>query len=482
MRQVYKWGLFVMQNYKYLLGLSLLLACQPVQTEQAIMPTPFPSSTYFPTPSPSPSPVYSYTPTEFDASQIELNSVFGSVYDQNYRGLHGATIRLKSLNELIPFDKEFIALAEGKFKIDSVPAGIPIEITVSKPGYATRKRVVVVRGTGYPPDLNNYNFGSPPPRVRIGANPEDVVEQRRTNIFALSALPEITRMTPNRNQKNVSTETNFTFDFSEPVIKHSFESNIQIRAFSSEILSVTQPTQQLTLMGSESTDNLTGTPIFSANDFSFSWNAEQTQVQLSLKPGLRLPSDQDHENVPTYQVVLHAKDGILRDLAGNDQAADHFKLVINGRFEPSVKFQVHPDTIAPKLTEAKLIGQTIHLQFSEPMILRTRSLAIAGGLNGNAAHAPAGHGSVTPQAAAANYSISVQRNGQPVPELQNVSWASLGGEALFTGDPHIVILKDLSANTLQAGDKITLKIANTVLDPAGNPLAKISELIEVAIP
>lgn len=50
----------------------------------------------------------------------------------------------------------------GSYVFNNVPANVPIEIQASKPGYAPRRRVEVLKENNIgDPDANQYDFGVP---------------------------------------------------------------------------------------------------------------------------------------------------------------------------------------------------------------------------------------------------------------------------------------------------------------------------------
>jgi hypothetical protein len=90
-----------------------------------------------------------------------VTTLNGKVYDDEGLPLDGVTITVRSLHSSYPFEESKETLGGG-YVFNNVPANIPIEILASKPGYASRRRVEVLKENNIgDPDANQYDFGVP---------------------------------------------------------------------------------------------------------------------------------------------------------------------------------------------------------------------------------------------------------------------------------------------------------------------------------
>lgn len=221
------------------------------------------------------------------------------------------------------------------------------------------------------PDANRYDFGNDGSNTKFGVA-----------YNALSDKPEVSAAIPARNASGIAPNSNLVLTFSEPMDRNSVLDNLDIRVLNFKTLTVGS---LLTGAGSLTTPKL-GSQIW--------------------------------------------------DKAGTTRKQMYFKLN-SGNFEQSYTFSIQADTVKPRLESMNAQtaengssdGDQMHLKFSETLVYYTNSAAIAGGSNGNASQAPAAVGSVKAEQAANNYSLTVSRGGQSI--WKNISWATLGGRALY---------------------------------------------------
>lgn len=98
-------------------------------------------------------------------------SIKGTIFDENNQPVQNALIKAVSLNNSVLFEAKTMSDHEGDYLFSgpysiagdpctySPPPGVQIEIEVSKPGYATRKRIVILKSDrADDPELNRYDF------------------------------------------------------------------------------------------------------------------------------------------------------------------------------------------------------------------------------------------------------------------------------------------------------------------------------------
>jgi hypothetical protein len=255
------------------------------------------------------------------------------------------------------------------------------------------------------------------------------------------------------------------------------------------------------------------TPISDATAFESSWNSDATEITLRFKEGKSLPSDRDSNLVPDYNVSFHGLDinkRFIQDASGVIRNDRFFKLT-DGDFENSYKFSIKSDEIKPTLTHITPDPQSPRgagfiLHYSEPMLLETLGVSIAGGMSDSVTafrQAPAGYpGAIhsTSAKAAENYLLLVKDAlGQTRFEG---SWAQLGGRVEYLSrdasrksvrltlppfagaatDPDVqtrltqllssgqTLTEGVVPSLFGMGYRIEIRIEAGVMDPAGNTI------------
>ena len=395
-------------------------------------PTTAPSAD--PSTAPSPSTLPTVEPTTLptaqeDISIVERTTFNGKVYDDTEAPLDGVTVKAMSLNSSVPFEAE-TTTAGGTFAFNNAPAGVQIEITASRPGYTTRRRVEVLKSNKQgDPNANRYDFGTDGSGGNFGVA-----------FNALSDKPEVTMVTPGRNVAGVDPATSFVLTFSEPMDRKTVVDNFQVLAYTTETFSVDDDT---TVTGSGVIADNDGTRIWDKAAFNASWNSDDTEVTMTFREERLLPTDKDSDKTPDYQVSFKRQDSQLKDKSGITRNEKYFKLT-DGNFEETFKFSINTDENEPTLSS--LIAQTaensgvnsdgdaIKVRYSERMIHYTLGPTIAGGMNGVSSQAAGANNNITAEQAAANYRVTVIRSGNTL--LNQSTWSGLGGRAIFdTNDP-----------------------------------------------
>ena len=452
------------------------------------------------TPEPSVSPVASTDPSasatpeplptaQEDISVVEKTTFNGKVYDDTNAPLDGVKVTARSLNTSVVYEVE-TTTAGGTYAFNNAPAGVQIEITASRAGYTTRRRVEVLKSNKQgDPDANRYDFGTTGDST-FG-----------TEFNALSDRPEVTMVTPGRNASGINPGTSFVLKFSEPMDRQTVVDAFEIRAFGGstqafriktdvpqklEPLRKSASGEQLTVdnditfnSGAASDGQLVfaGDLIWDKAAFNASWNSDDTEVTMTFKEERALPTDTDSDNVPDYSVSFEAGNAGLKDKSGITRNEKHFKLT-EGRFEEYYKFSINTDEDKPEVdsitvvdggNSGSTIGDTIKVRFSERMIHRTLAGAIAGGINGQITEAAGAVGSVTSSLAADNYILQI--NNGMTQDWNTVSAGS--GVAVFdSNDPTnktvLLFTSNSSDSVFNPGDNVEITVKTTVLDPAGN--------------
>ncbi len=238
-----------------------------------------------------------------DISIVERTSFNGKVFNNANMPVDGATITARSLNDSVPFEAE-TTTAGGTFAFNNAPAGVQIEIVLSQPGFAPRRRVEVLKSNKQgDPNANRYDFGndgSTGGNFGVGFN-------------AASDKPEVIRLSPGRNTVVDTNNPPIVITFSEPMDKASVESNIAL------------------CINTSIQDSSNAEIVYTADDFNISWNSDESEVTLILKPGKTLNPDED------YHVGFKAGDRQIKDKSGVARGEGHFKLT-DGNHEDNVRF------------------------------------------------------------------------------------------------------------------------------------------------
>ncbi len=468
-------------------------------------PYPAPTAVFTATPSPVPTPTSEITnaPTPIplpiataDILVVGKTTFQGTVFGDAHIPLDGASVKVKSLNSNTPFQAETVT-AGGTFTFNNAPSGVQIEIVVTKSGHVIRHRTEVLKSNkSADPNINRFDFGTNGSNTNFGVD-----------YNAISDKPEVISVVPEANASDVppnggadleyyngNTDPQAYFalklKFSEPIDRETVRNNFEIRTFSSKKLSVDLGSASQTLTGSGDSELLTGTRIWDKAAFHIIWNNDDTEATFLFNNERGLPTDRDASRIPDYQVSLSRDDGIIKDKSGISRGANEKKFKLTDMdFTNSYKFKVRSDEIKPSITSiiadtkenGGYSGDAIKVRFSERMAHYTLGPVIAGGMDGNFSQAVAGgFGLTTSNAAAANYIVTVTRAGGVI--LNEVTWASLGGGAVFdTSDPthKTVLLLPPTANTdlYKPGDVVAVKLENTVVDPAGNAISTPGNIV-----
>jgi len=167
----------------------------------------------------------------------------------------------------------------------------------------------------------------------------------------------------------------------------------------------------------------------------------------------------------------------LKDKSGISRQNNHFKLT-DGPFEESYKFAIKTDEVKPDISSitaqtnenSGLNGDSVKVQYSERMIIYTKTRTIAGGgddISGSEQKAPAGYpGSPTNSTnrnAAKNYTLTFTPVGGTSTSYVG-TWFNIGGQAVYdTNDPthKTVILLPPRFTGLNSGQVIPSSVSTS---------------------
>jgi len=416
-------------------------AVPSASVEPSAVPSASVEPTAAPTTIPGASPTASPLPSATsDISVIEKTTFNGKIFDDTQSPLDGVTVKAKSLNSSVPFEAETVT-AGGTYAFNNAPSGVQVEIIASKPGFTTRKRVEVLKSNKQgDPNANRYDFGN-----------DGSVTGFSAAYNALSDKPEVVMVTPARNGSGVDPKTSFVLKFSEPMDKKTAEDTFTVRSFNSRKLTVdagnTTRTNTVTGNGAVATNFLASnsTQIWDKDAFNISWNSDDTEVTFSFKEEKLLPTDKDSNLVPDYNVAFRSFSGgdrVLKDKSGISRNEKHFKLT-DGDFEESYKFAIKTDEVKPTISSITAEtnenggqnGDAVRVRYSERMIIYTRDISIAGGMENTAgsdtkaAAAYPGGTIATSTATAKNYNTTIVQTGGVT--TYNGTWGALGGTAVY---------------------------------------------------
>ncbi|MGV3526178.1 MAG: carboxypeptidase-like regulatory domain-containing protein [Candidatus Sericytochromatia bacterium] len=98
--------------------------------------------------------------TASDLSACETTVIQGQVFDTDKQPVPGARIAVRSRNESLTLNLETTTDAEGKYLLPGIYAGVQLEITASKAGYATQQRQEIALSNKVgDPAVNHFDFG-----------------------------------------------------------------------------------------------------------------------------------------------------------------------------------------------------------------------------------------------------------------------------------------------------------------------------------
>lgn len=285
-----------------------LTGCQniPVTDLQAspqpsAMPSAMPQKTAMPVPTASPSALPSASPEatatpssspspSFDGSQnfdiLDGSPIRGKIYDDTGKLVEDALVSIVSLNKSVPYESSTRAL-KGEYLFPRNPAGVQLAITASKPGYASRTRLVIARSNKEgDPNANQFNFG----QLEAGVN--SIAET------ALSDQPEAYP-----GQLNLTADyawQGLSIRFSEPMDTSSVEKNINL---------------YLPDAPADSTER----NGYNRSHFDLVWSADDTELTMTFKSG---PASVNPARIQDFKLTFNST---IYDKSGLSRGSDYFR-------------------------------------------------------------------------------------------------------------------------------------------------------------
>lgn len=274
-------------------------------------PTAQPTSTAMPSTQPTSQPSTPLASATSDISVVEKTTFNGRILDPSGAPIDGVTVTARSLNSSVPYSATS-STAGGFYAFNNAPSGVQIEIIVSKPGFAPRRRVEVLKSNKEgDPNANKFDFGAGTGSLGTDAN-------------ALTDRPEVVLVSPARNGTIDNPNTQFNLRFSEPMDRASVEQNIALFKRQS---------------------GFQGELLFDVNAFNASWNSDDTELTLTFKAGTQLERQQSY--------LIGFKSGtIIKDKTGISRSENYFKLT-EGDYEPASAFNLLSFMLAQASAEPK---------------------------------------------------------------------------------------------------------------------------------
>lgn len=419
------------------------------------------------TPTPTP------TPTS-DISVIEATSFHGRVFGDGNELLSGVTVVAKSLNSSVPFEATTTTATNGKYDFKNAPTGVQIEITASRNGLTSRRRLAVLKAlTQNETTTNQFDFGT---NGSIGTG---------SQANALSDKPEVVSVTPGRNASGIDPKTSFVLKFSEPMDRNSVEDAFSVHVYQDRQLSIHNRhflfgnTTFINLNsgygGFTHTKSLNAALIWDESDFTAIWNSDDSEVTFTFTDEKLLPTDRDSSKTPEYMVSFSQGHGakMIKDKSGAWRHDQWFKIT-DGDAENYVKHAIRTDESRPHISSiiassaetGSLRGDTIKVRFSERMVIDTKAGDIGASnsiINQNLQQSPSNPSLYTVDVRSALYEMTY-------------NWGlDVQGTATFDADDptrKTIILQPANPEQqiFQPRDVITVRVSDNIVDPAGNTM------------
>lgn len=303
------------------LSLAMLTGCPAAPTTPSPSPTataapssPSPTATPGTGESPAPGVTPSVTPSE---SPLENTTIRGTVFDLDGARVDAAKVTVKSLNPSNPFDST-VDVINGTYVVNSVPAGVQLEVTATKDGWTTRSRVETLLPLTASDETNIVNFG--------GSSNDD--SEGRS--YFISKYPEIMAVEPAEDATGVDPSSlTVKLTLSEALDttnQRRFEDAIRVvpgNSFAS-----------LSTFATSTVPNLedTATTASGLDDFAYAiaenstflgdddtratveWTEEGKVATLTFNAPLLSAED----DAAKYQIVMVAPGAVIEDADGND--------------------------------------------------------------------------------------------------------------------------------------------------------------------
>lgn len=385
------------------LSVAVLAGCPG--TPSQVGPSTTPGSTE-PTTTPSGQPTAGATQPP---SNLGTTTVRGQVFDEN-AGLvsSGAKLSVKSLNPSNPFDQT-VDVINGSYVVNEAPAGVQLELKVTRDGYTSRTRVETLLPLASS-QSQIINFGGP-----ISTNSPDPIAPA----YFISDFPEVESVSPEHDATGAdASKINVVLTLSEPLTdtnRRRFANAVRLLPANAAALAAGALNPNVTDLDSLTStatvgvtgagqeyeyaagivNNLGATNVFledTNNTATVTWDASGKVATFSFNAPLK--SDRNDE--AKYQIALVAGDaetivdGNGKTLGGPGTAGAKDSLILEAFKAASLSvntsattdalrwasthrhnsvFSVAKDTTDPEISSAAIVGNNrIDLTFSEPMV------------------------------------------------------------------------------------------------------------------
>lgn len=480
-------------------------------TSSSAAPTAMPSGATSPAPSAAaspgasaepgassqPTPVQTVNPTPTGAVTI----LGGKVYDEEGAVVDGAIVTVKSLDTRLPFSGT-ATTASGSYVINNVPVGVQVDISVAKSGWTTRRRVTSLQDRTT--NKNTLDFGS-----QLGSsNSEDPTG----TAFFISDYPEIQSATPGASPIT-GDKLSYKVRFSEPLDEDNRD--LVVNSFSIRSAGVSGALKP----SGTGTDNNeiqeSSSFLDNSRKVGFSWNAEGTELTMTLDAPLR--ADDNEDKSYTFRLTRRSGDELIEDGDGNRlgytetaptadyNAIKRSSLTVaststtadtrwDDTHNKTTSFDVKEDEIDPKVTGVRTSrtndGGTeyrrISITFSEPMRVYPDTTGYADSLDdlGNYFFAFSEDNDlngVDMDDAPVTYDITARTSAN----LRDTDTTFYEKPLRFTGaairvnpsdsDPNVVEIDIPEIEFPSQLKTLRVKVETAVTDPAGNKVAERNE-------
>ncbi|MFN4150614.1 MAG: hypothetical protein ACK4IX_06700 [Candidatus Sericytochromatia bacterium] len=200
------------------------------------------------TPSPTPKPTINYIPVLLE----------GRVYDSLGNPVTDAKVSIRNLDKNFNYTDKNILTVDGLYSFKDIPFETLLEITVTKEGWTTRKRVEVIKNK----EVNTINFG----------------EGSEESYYAIENAPEIINLTLNQKKVNYIYKENFSLN-EEPLENESTYNKITNNNYRIEFNSTFSESIDIdSFEDSVEIICLEGEKLSKNNKLSFNWSNESKNV------------------------------------------------------------------------------------------------------------------------------------------------------------------------------------------------------------
>lgn len=324
--------------------------------------------TVIPTIVPSILPTVSSSPISDDIDFVsdiknEKTTFTGTIYDHRNIAVKGVKVTAYSLDTSMPWSgNDQVTKEDGSYSFSGVPVGAKVLITASKEDWTTRKRTEIVKSI-LSGDLtinkfdfkDKYSIQDEPEVVLVKINEKDITTSGSKVTGETPPVINSSTAIDSINPSNVEIQ----LDFSEPIIKESFENNFRI--YSKEFLRSDSQYSNFNFYIDKLSSNLT-----------FDWDSNRKRVKVTIN---QLLLSEKSGSQARYNLFLNTDS--LKDDAGNNslEYSENYRGVIrfdSNNTSDNIVFSVKNDENPPMLSgitakSGSGSNDIVELRFSEPL-------------------------------------------------------------------------------------------------------------------